>query len=98
MRISLYVSALAAVALTGCGGFGFTAPTRVLGESVSVPIAVPCIVEVPSRPELLADAAWASSADEFVKVRALMADRAILKAHVGTLEAVLLACMNKEIK
>jgi hypothetical protein len=84
----VFAAAFAALALTGCGAFGeVRQPPPQL-------VSVPCVAALPERPLLLADDAWKRNADEFERVRSLMVDRAVLKAHVGTLEAVLRACVK----
>ena len=62
-------------------------------QKVEVPIAVPCEVEVPVRPDFNFDKLTPEQ-DVFEKTRALLADR---KLHLGY-ETELLAALNSCIK
>lgn len=86
MSIRLFLAALATAALTGCA-----TPQALQPTVVQVPVTLPCVQVVPRRPDLIGDKGW-EKMNEFERTVALFADRAILKAHVGTLEDVLAAC------
>jgi len=64
------------------------------GAAVDVPVPVPCVraADVPVRPELMADAAWATDANPFQRARALLVDRLRLIAHADRLESLIRAC------
>ena len=87
MRFGLS-SVAAAALIAGCGSMPWT------GATVDVPVSVPCVraVDVPARPALMADAAWATDANPFQRARALLVDRLRLIAHADRLEALLKAC------
>jgi len=76
--------------LTGCA----TTPTAQLTRTVTV--SVPCVraTDIPPRPPMLAETAWAqpSGIDVFERAKALKVDRLRLLAHADKLEAILKAC------
>jgi hypothetical protein len=91
MPIRLPAVALAAVILAGC------ALPRIGPQTVEVPVPVPCLTpdKIPPRPDLMADAVWATG-NEFDRAKALLVDRLRLLIHVGRLEPLLRACAAKD--
>jgi hypothetical protein len=81
MRHWIYCAAL--VALSGCVG------SQV--REVKIPIAVPCVSQVPLRPSLLFET-LPNDAPVFPQVQALLIDRERIGSYVGRLEAILEAC------
>lgn len=82
MQIGLHFFALA---LIGC------ATTNGPPALQDKPVPVSCVMAIPTRPALEAEAAWVNG-DEFERVQALKKDRRLLLLHVGALEATLEAC------
>lgn len=62
-----------------------------LPVEVRVPIAVPCISEVPVRPDLLTDGALAAL-DDYRLVLELARDRRLRQAYQAELEALVAGC------
>lgn len=77
---------VAAALIAGCASLR-PVPTA------QIPVAHACVRadQIPARPALLADAAWASP-DPFERARALLVDRLRLLLHAERLEALLKAC------
>lgn len=85
--IALAVAAIFAATLTGCAHE--TTVTRTV--TVDVPIATPCKVEQPARPEFALK--WVDvSADVFEKTRAALIELKQRAAYEAELEAALAAC------
>lgn len=62
-----------------------------LPAEVRVPIAVPCLSEVPVRPDLLLDGALAAL-DDYRLVLELARDRRRRQGYIAELEAVVAGC------
>jgi hypothetical protein len=90
MRKRLPPIAAAALILAGCNSMPWT------GAAVDVPVTVPCVraTDVPARPTLMADVAWATDANPFQRARALLVDRLLLIAHADRLESLIRACVE----
>ena len=73
--------------LTGCE----TIKEVTVYRDVKVPVAVPCAVDVPSRPQFYF-VQVKEDEDIFVKVRALLADRALYEAYSNELLSLLELC------
>lgn len=80
------VAAGLAAFLAGCASGPPPLPVE-----VRVPIAVPCLSEVPARPELLTDGALVAL-DDYRLVLELARDRRLRQAYEAELEAVVAGC------
>lgn len=78
-------AALPLLLLAGCA----TAPA--LPERVEVPVPVPCVAEVPARPDLVTDAQLRAMTDYQI-ILALARDRLQRRQYEAELEAALSAC------
>jgi hypothetical protein len=74
------------VVLSGCA----SAPPAPV-EVVKVPVAVPCVREMPERPAFITDEEWAAL-DAYKKALALWKDRRERQDYEAKLEATLEAC------
>ena len=74
--------------LPACGSMLPAAP-----KEVRIPVAVPCLTEIPARPVLMPDSALAKL-DDFALVLQLRIDSVRARDHVGMLESVLAACIR----
>ena len=75
------------IALTGCE----TVKVVTEYKEVKVPIAVPCAVDVPNRPEFFF-VQLKDEEDIFVKVKALLADRKLYEGYTNELLKLLDLC------
>jgi hypothetical protein len=91
MKYALLV-AVVALSLAGCATTEKPVITTVI-QKVEIPIAVPCKVEIPTKPEFNFDK-LTEQQDIFEKVKAMLAD---LKLHMGyeeELNAALSSCVK----
>ena len=84
-RRQLYASVCVLCALSGCSSM----PNSV---SVRVPVAVPCIAEVPAKPPFRSDAELAALPDDALII-GLASDRRSRQAYEATLEATIAGCV-----
>ena len=82
-----WIYCVAIVVLSACGWGCSMLPVR----EVKIPIPVPCVSQVPLRPESALDKLPAET-PLFDAMRAFMDDRDRLRSHTDTLEALLEAC------
>lgn len=62
-----------------------------LPREVKVPVPVPCITQVPARPDLQPDA-WLAELDDYQLVLELARDRRLRQAYQAELEAAIAGC------
>lgn len=77
-----YLILLTTLTLAGCGAS--------LPKTVNIPIAVSCVAQVPTKPEL--QYAPGTYTDVFSIVRDLKGDRILMEAYENELEAVIKGC------
>ena len=85
--LRILASLLLILSLTGCE----TIKEVTVYRDVKVPVAVPCAVDVPSRPQFYF-VQVKEDEDIFVKVRALLADRALYESYSNELLSLLELC------
>ena len=85
--LRILASLLLILSLTGCE----TIKEVTVYRDVKVPVAVPCAVDVPSRPQFYF-VQIKEDEDIFVKVRALLADRSLYETYANELLALLELC------
>lgn len=85
--LRILASLLLILSLTGCE----TIKEVTVYRDVKVPVAVPCAVDVPSRPQFYF-VQIKEDEDIFVKVRALLADRALYESYANELLSLLELC------
>lgn len=94
-RLLLWVCiALIAFGISMFSGCALIEPRRVT-DTVSVEVPIPCVVDVPPKPELLSSGTWTKTPNVYERVRALLIDRSRLIAHTDTLTTLLLTCKGK---
>ena len=84
--LKILASITLALLLAGC-----QTTKEVVYQDVKIPIAVPCAVDVPSRPEFYF-VRVREDEDIFAKVRALLADRALYETYAAELLGLLELC------
>lgn len=78
-------AALPLLLLAGC------ASTPALPERVEVPVPVPCVAQVPARPEFVTDAQLRAMGD-YALILSLAKDRLQRRQYEAEVEAVIAAC------
>jgi hypothetical protein len=91
MRCRLY--GIVAAALAGCATDGVKPAPEVVSAQVTV--TIPCVTEIPTRPDLLAEQEWSKEPDPDMRARVLKVDRRRLLDHVKDLEATLEGCKTQ---